>query len=72
MTESSLSFLGLGNAATKSWGTIIYYAQAKNALLTDRWIWVDFLLGNPYYPGILCIDDDYVWTGRTDRRKTGE
>jgi hypothetical protein len=21
------------------WGTIIYYAQAKNALLTDRWIW---------------------------------
>ena len=39
LTESSLSFLGLGNAATKSWGTIIYYAQAKNALLTDRWIW---------------------------------
>ena len=39
MSESSLIFLGLGNAATKSWGTIIYYAQAKNALLTDRWIW---------------------------------
>lgn len=39
LSESSLSFLGLGNPVEKSWGTIIYYAQAKNALLTDTWIW---------------------------------
>ena len=37
--ESSLSFLGLGRTVQKSWGTMIYYAQAKNALLTDAWIW---------------------------------
>ena len=39
LSESSLSFLGLGSPVVKSWGTIIYYAQAKNALLTDAWIW---------------------------------
>ncbi len=39
LSESSLSFLGLGSPVTKSWGTIIYYAQAKNALLTDAWLW---------------------------------
>ena len=39
LSESSLSFLGLGSTVVKSWGTIIYYAQAKNALLTDAWIW---------------------------------
>jgi len=37
--ESSLSFLGLGSAAQKSWGTMLYYAQAKNALLTKAWVW---------------------------------
>lgn len=39
LSESSLSFLGLGSPVVKSWGTIIYYAQAKNALLTDAWLW---------------------------------
>lgn len=39
LAESSLSFLGLGSAVQKSWGAMIYYAQAKNALLTDAWLW---------------------------------
>lgn len=39
LSESTLSFLGMGNPIQKSWGTIIYYAQAKNALLTDSWLW---------------------------------
>jgi ABC-type dipeptide/oligopeptide/nickel transport system permease subunit len=39
LSESSMSFLGLGNPTAKSWGTIIYYAQAKNALLTGAWVW---------------------------------
>lgn len=39
LSESSLSFLGLGSTVVKSWGTIIYYAQAKNALLTGSWLW---------------------------------
>jgi ABC-type dipeptide/oligopeptide/nickel transport system permease subunit len=39
LAESSMSFLGLGNPAEKSWGAMIYYAQAKNAVLTGTWVW---------------------------------
>ncbi|HSQ88714.1 ABC transporter permease [Romboutsia sp.] len=39
ITESSLSFLGLGNPTIKSWGSILYYAQSRNVFLTDAWIW---------------------------------
>lgn len=49
LAESSLSFLGLGSPLNKSWGTILYYAQAKNAFLTDAWIW--WILP----PGIMII-----------------
>jgi GTP-binding protein len=31
--------LGLGDPVTKSWGTILYYAQARGAFLTDAWLW---------------------------------
>jgi ABC-type dipeptide/oligopeptide/nickel transport system permease subunit len=39
LSESSLAFLGLGDTVSKSWGTIIYYAQNKNSLLTGAWVW---------------------------------
>ena len=39
LAESTMSFLGLGNPLAKSWGSMIYYAQAKNALLTGAWVW---------------------------------
>lgn len=39
LTESSLSFLGLGQTGPPSWGTILYYAQSRGALLTDAWRW---------------------------------
>jgi peptide/nickel transport system permease protein len=39
LIEASLSFLGLGDPLTKSWGTILYYAQARGAFLTDAWLW---------------------------------
>lgn len=39
LSESTMSFLGLGNPTAKSWGSIIYYAQAKNALLNGSWVW---------------------------------
>lgn len=39
LIEASLSFLGLGDPFNKSWGTILYYAQARNAFLTDAWLW---------------------------------
>jgi peptide/nickel transport system permease protein len=38
--EASLEFIGLGNPATISWGTILYQAQQQNALLTDQWMMI--------------------------------
>jgi peptide/nickel transport system permease protein len=38
--EASLEFIGLGNPATVSWGTILYAAQQQNALLTGQWLMV--------------------------------
>ena len=39
LAEAALSFLGLGSPVAKSWGNMLYYAQAKNAFLTDAWLW---------------------------------
>ncbi|WP_408011498.1 ABC transporter permease [Pseudalkalibacillus sp. A8] len=39
LIEASLSFLGLGDPFSKSWGSTLYYAQARGAFLTDAWIW---------------------------------
>jgi len=40
LAEASLEFLGLGNPSTVSWGTILYFAQQQNALLTGQWVMV--------------------------------
>lgn len=47
LAESGLSFLGLGDTTIVSWGTMLFWAQNSNALLTGQW----FLL---FAPG-LCI-----------------
>lgn len=39
LAESTLSFLGLGSPTAKSWGNMLYYAQARNAFLTGTWKW---------------------------------
>ncbi|MEM8822760.1 MAG: ATP-binding cassette domain-containing protein [Pseudomonadota bacterium] len=39
LTESALSFLGLGDPLAKSWGTILFHANARTAFLTDAWLW---------------------------------
>jgi peptide/nickel transport system permease protein len=39
LIESSLSFLGLGDPTQKSWGSILYYAQARSAFLSGAWVW---------------------------------
>ena len=39
LMEASLSFLGLGDPTAKSWGTILFYANARSAFLTDAWMW---------------------------------
>ena len=39
MMESSLSFLGMGDPLTKSWGSILFYANSRSAFLTEAWVW---------------------------------
>ncbi len=39
LTEASLAFLGLGDPIQKSWGTILFYAQARGAFLSGAWPW---------------------------------
>ncbi|MEM8587250.1 MAG: ATP-binding cassette domain-containing protein [Pseudomonadota bacterium] len=39
LIESALSFLGLGDPVQKSWGTILFHANARTAFLTDAWLW---------------------------------
>jgi peptide/nickel transport system permease protein len=45
--EATLEFIGLGNLAVVSWGTILYWAQANGALLSGAWWW--------FLPPGLCI-----------------
>lgn len=41
ITESSLSFLGLGvQPPTASWGNILYYAQSISILANQVWMWL--------------------------------
>lgn len=41
ITESSLSFLGLGvQPPTASWGNILYYAQSISILANKPWMWL--------------------------------
>lgn len=37
LAEAGLEFLGLGDSTVISWGTMIYWAQNSNALLTGQW-----------------------------------
>ena len=39
LLEASLAFLGLGDPATRSWGTTLSFAFERSAFLTDAWIW---------------------------------
>ncbi len=39
VTASSLQFLGLGDITTVSWGTMLYWANNGEALLTGAWWW---------------------------------
>ena len=39
LLEASLSFLGLGDPIQKSWGSVLFWAQARGAFLTPAWKW---------------------------------
>lgn len=47
LSESALSFLGLGDPLHISWGTILYYAFHRGGFVNDLWLW--------YLPPGLCI-----------------
>jgi peptide/nickel transport system permease protein len=47
LAEAGLEFLGLGNPATVSWGTMLYWAQTYNVLVQGQWAGI-------FAPG-LCI-----------------
>ncbi|AZI44711.1 ATP-binding cassette domain-containing protein (plasmid) [Deinococcus psychrotolerans] len=40
LSEAALSFIGIGDVSKVTWGTMLYWAQAKNALLQGAWWWV--------------------------------
>jgi ABC-type dipeptide/oligopeptide/nickel transport system permease subunit len=39
LLEATLAFLGLGDPVQKSWGSMLFYAQARGAFLTGAWLW---------------------------------
>lgn len=39
MIEASLSFLGLGDPQRVSWGSMLFFANAHNAIITEAWRW---------------------------------
>lgn len=39
LIESALAFLGLGDPNWESWGTMLFFANARNAFLTNAWLW---------------------------------
>ncbi|OIQ85704.1 dipeptide transport system permease protein DppC [mine drainage metagenome] len=47
LAESGLSFLGIGDTTTVSWGSMLFWAQNSNAILTGQWVLL-------FAPG-LCI-----------------
>lgn len=38
LAESGLSFLGIGDTTVVSWGSMLFWAQNSNALLTGQWL----------------------------------
>ena len=39
LIEAALAFLGLGDVGRISWGSMLYFANTHNAVLTDAWRW---------------------------------
>lgn len=40
LSEAALSFIGIGDVGQVTWGTMLYWAQAKQALLQGAWLWI--------------------------------
>ncbi|MHB8868820.1 MAG: ABC transporter permease [Thermoleophilia bacterium] len=63
LTEAGLSFLGLGDPTHKSWGVMLYFAQAQGAFLRGAWWWI-------FPPGIsiavFCLSFNLIGTAVND------
>lgn len=55
LAEASLSFLGLGDPSAKSWGTMLYFAQASGVFLGDAWLWWVVPAGLMITLTVLCL-----------------
>ncbi|WP_309570778.1 dipeptide/oligopeptide/nickel ABC transporter permease/ATP-binding protein [Deinococcus sp.] len=40
LSEAGLAFLGFGDVSSVTWGTMLYWAQARGALLQGAWWWI--------------------------------
>ncbi|GGS03979.1 dipeptide/oligopeptide/nickel ABC transporter permease/ATP-binding protein [Deinococcus sedimenti] len=40
LSEAGLAFLGMGDVSQVTWGTMLYWAQARGALLQGAWWWI--------------------------------
>ncbi len=40
LSEAALSFIGVGDVSKITWGTMLYWAQANQALLRNAWWWI--------------------------------
>jgi peptide/nickel transport system permease protein len=38
--EVGIEFIGLGDPSQVTWGTMLYWAQAGNALIAGQWGWL--------------------------------
>lgn len=67
--ESSLSFLGLGDPTSRSWGNILFYANARGASVSDAWLW--WVVPPGLCIGLTVVAFAFIGFGledRTDRR----
>ncbi len=55
LAEASLSFLGLGDPSTKSWGTMLFFARASGAFLSEAWRWWVLPTGIMITLSVLCL-----------------
>lgn len=40
LSEAGLSFLGMGDVSKVTWGTMLFWANARGALMQDAWAWI--------------------------------
>ncbi|HML45528.1 MAG TPA: ABC transporter permease [Clostridia bacterium] len=66
MTESGLSFLGLGSYGQKSWGNVLHFAFYRGGLMRNFYWW--------YLPPIICISAcmlGFILLGQRGSRREG-